>query len=188
MCQTEPFLDGKAGSSPLAARAGCQQKSDVKPHDEIEAAEYSCQREQRPAGHRLCFHWSYWCWLPCRVGREGAGDGWGSASTSTVIPCLISGSELHQPCTPLSTASPELCKDLTAHMGKREMPLSSSGGTKIAEIVETDVTVLPRLQHVMSVLAFQSWEGNVAEVNKVNAHGSQSEAGIGNVSHHGHTH
>lgn len=68
------------------------------------------------------------------------------------------------------------------------MPLSSSGGTKIAETVKTDVTVLPRLQRAMSALAFKSWEGNVAEVNEVNAHGSHSEAGIGNGSHHGHTH
>lgn len=57
-----------------------------------------------------------------------------------------------------------------------------------AKIVKTDVTVLPKMQRVRSVLALKSWKGNVAEVKKGSAHGSQSEAGIGNVSHHGHTH
>lgn len=85
-------------------------------------------------------------------------------------------------------ASGELCKHPTADTCKREIPLSSSGGTKIAETVKTDATVLPRLQHALSVLAFKSWKGNLADVNKANARGSQSEAGIGNVSHHGHTH
>lgn len=32
------------------------------------------------------------------------------------------------------------------------------------------------------------WKGNLAEVNMVNVHGSQSEAGTGNGSHHGQTH
>lgn len=65
-------------------------------------------------------------------------------------------------------ASGELCKHPTADMCKRETPLSSSGGTKIAETVKTDATVLPRLQHALSVLAFKSWKGNLADVNKVN--------------------
>lgn len=64
--------------------------------------------------------------------------------------------------------------------------LGWQGRTKITQIVKTDVPVLPRLQAVMRVLAFKSWKGNVGEVNKANAHGSQTEAGIGNVSHHRH--
>lgn len=122
----------------------------------------------------------------CTTGREGAGGSMELCKHQQHELCSVSGFELHQPCT--QHGFTKLCKDPTANTCKREIPLSSSGGTKIAEIVKTDVPELPRLQPVMSILAFESWKGNVGEVNKVNAHGSQTKAGIGNGSHHGHRH
>ncbi|RMC18406.1 hypothetical protein DUI87_04293 [Hirundo rustica rustica] len=99
--------------------------------------------------------------LPRGRAESGLGDRWSSASTSTVKLCFISGFKLH---LALSTASPERCKDPTADTCKRERPLSSSGGTEIAKVVKTDVTVPPRLHRI---LALKGWKGNVAEVNKI---------------------
>lgn len=183
MCQTEhlgsaePFLEGRAGAPPwpqgrVPAEITCE-ASRWDTSSRIFLAEGA-----EPSKHRLCLHWSCWCCLHCREGGErGLGDQWSCASSQ--------GSSCSK--LALSMASPELCKHPTADTCKGKIPLSSSGGTKTAKIVKADVTLLPRLC-VRSVLALKSWKGKVAEVTKGSAHGSQSEAGIGNVSHHSHAH